>query len=99
VSRPLLLDLFCGAGGATKGYQNAGFFVVGVDINRQPNYCGDAFIQADALDLLQDASPQYDAIHASPPCQRYSAMSACRPGLSQDYPDLVTSLSEPASHG
>lgn len=31
----------------------------------------------------------FDAIHASPPCQRHSAMSACRPGLAEAYPDLI----------
>jgi hypothetical protein len=46
------LDLFCGAGGATKGLQQAGFHVTGVDINPQPNYCGDEFIQGDALTFL-----------------------------------------------
>lgn len=47
-----LIDAFCGAGGATKGYQRAGFKVVGVDDQPQPNYCGDDFIQADAFRLL-----------------------------------------------
>lgn len=38
----ILLDLCCKAGGATRGYQEAGFRVVGVDIEDQPNYCGRA---------------------------------------------------------
>jgi DNA (cytosine-5)-methyltransferase 1 len=73
-----LVDLFCGAGGATKGYQRAGFFVVGVDIAPQPRYCGDEFWQADALDGRDGLGPWvlggFDAIHASPSCQASSAM-------------------------
>lgn len=64
-----LLDLFCGAGGAARGYQHAGFHVTGVDINPQPNYAGDEFIQADALDYLIGNGLKFDVIHASPPCQ------------------------------
>ncbi len=45
------LDLYCGAGGATKGLQRAGFHVVGIDKAPQPRYCGDEFIQADTIDL------------------------------------------------
>jgi DNA (cytosine-5)-methyltransferase 1 len=66
MTRPKLLDLFCGAGGAAKGYQRAGFYVVGVDIKPQPHYCGDEFYQADALTFPLEG---YDAYHASPPCQ------------------------------
>lgn len=51
--KPRLLDLFCGAGGCAKGYQRAGFYVVGVDIKAQPNYCGDEFHQGDALAFLE----------------------------------------------
>jgi len=74
-----LLDLFCGAGGCTKGYQRAGFYVRGVDINLQPRYCGDEFIQADALEYLRSLIDSgeidlFDVIHASPPCQAYSVM-------------------------
>src|SRR5271163_3870728 len=90
---PLLFDLFCKAGGATKGYQRAGFRVVGVDIEPQPNYCGDDFIQGDVFEEWFDWS-QVDAIHASPPCQRYSRMSDCRPGLAATYPDFVGPVRE-----
>lgn len=88
--RPILLDLYCGAGGAAMGYYRAGFDVIGVDINPQKNYPF-TFVQCDALEFAAtDASmPQYAAIHASPPCQRYSAMSTCRPGMAEKYPDLV----------
>jgi DNA (cytosine-5)-methyltransferase 1 len=67
-----LLDLFCGAGGAAKGYQRAGFYVVGIDNCAQPHYCGNEFHQSDALEYLKDHWQEFDAIHASPPCQDYT---------------------------
>lgn len=88
----LLLDLFCGAGGATRGYQDAGFRVVGVDSAPQPHYVGEDFVQADAFDFLANNYWKFDAIHASPPCQRYSLMTRCRPGLAVEHPDHVPRL-------
>lgn len=83
-----LLDLFCGAGGASMGYHRAGFDVVGVDLNPQKNYPF-TFIQGDAIEFLRQYGHEFDAVHASPPCQRHSAMSNCRPGLADEYPDLI----------
>lgn len=90
---PVLLDLYCGAGGATKGYQQAGFYVVGVDIEPQPNYCGDEFIQGDALKLLHSAGVGFDVIHASPPCQHFSKATYWR-GAVADHPDLISATRE-----
>ena len=49
--KPRALDLFCKAGGVTKGLQRAGFYVIGLDIEPQPHYCGDEFVLGDALDF------------------------------------------------
>lgn len=70
-SRPRILDLFCGAGGCAVGYHRAGFDVVGVDIRRQKDYPFQ-FVQAEALEYARTYGAEYDAIHASPPCQAYS---------------------------
>lgn len=82
--RPRLLDLFCCAGGASEGYRRAGFEVVGVDIDPQPHYPFE-FHQADALTFPLD---DFDAIAASPPCQRFSDL-AKRNGNAHEWPDLI----------
>ena len=81
MSKPRLADLFCCAGGAGRGYQLAGFHVTGVDIVEQPNYGGDDFVRADALEF--DLSG-FDAVHASPPCQMWSAYRRARPELGDE---------------
>jgi DNA (cytosine-5)-methyltransferase 1 len=88
--KPQLLDAFCCAGGAARGYQLAGFQVTGIDINPQPNYAGDTFIQGDAIEFIAKHGGYFDAIHASPPCQHESRMSNCRPGLAETYPNLIS---------
>lgn len=73
---PYVLDVYSCAGGAGRGYQRGtGLPVVGIDIAPRPNYCGDAFFQEDALQVLEELAegfatwPRPVLIHTSPPCQ------------------------------
>jgi DNA (cytosine-5)-methyltransferase 1 len=88
MKRPRLLDLFCGAGGASRGYTDAGFDVSGVDIKLHNRYFGRAFgydkdagnclLQADISawdeETFRVIARNFDAIHASPPCQFGTAL-------------------------
>jgi DNA (cytosine-5)-methyltransferase 1 len=103
MSRPRLLDEYCCQGGASRGYEDAGFEVFGVDIDPQPRYPY-WFHQGDALDVLRRLKRgegivfqrgnrsrtmylrDFDAIHASPPCQFYSLTHRIMRG---DFPDLI----------
>ena len=87
--KPRLLDLFCGAGGAAMGYHQAGFDdIVGVDNRPMPRYPF-TFVQADALEYLAEHGHEFDAIHASPPCQGYSIMNNLPWLKGRDYPLLI----------
>lgn len=92
MSKPILLDAFCGAGGAGTGYHRSGFEVIGVDIKPQPHYPF-KFYQADALEFIEEFGYEFDVIHASPPCQRYTGMrniSIARFGSClTEHPDLI----------
>ena len=84
--RPRLLDLFCGAGGAAMGYNMAGFEVIGVDNTKQPHYPFH-FIKADAVEYAVAHAQDYHAVHASPPCQRWSVMTPKTHRA--NHPDLI----------
>ena len=89
-----LLDLFCGAGGAGMGYHRAGFDeVVGVDIAPQKNYPFE-FVQGDALEYVLEHGGEFDAIHASPPCQGYSILRNLPWLKDKDYPMLIDPVRE-----
>lgn len=92
MARPLLLDLFCGAGGCSVGYARAGFEVVGIDNAAQPRYPY-RFVQADALRVLRERPDwilkYFDAVHASPPCHHYSTGTKHRKNAGIQYPDLL----------
>lgn len=85
--RPKLLDLYSKAGGASMGYHIAGFEVVGVDIEPQPNYPF-RFVQGDVLKLRPEyIRKHFQAVAASPPCQAYSSTRSLHPHIERD--DLV----------
>lgn len=92
-TKPVILDLFCGAGGAAKGYADAGFTVVGIDMEPQPNYPYE-FIQGDALDALALIDFTPDVVHASPPCQAYSPASGRARKRGTIHKDLVAPTRE-----
>lgn len=96
--KPLVLDLYSCAGGAARGYQRAGFEVIGVDIVPRPNYCGDGFHKEDALQVLEELIecpgtwPRPDLIHTSPPCQAGSTLTKgtnTAKGWGKDHVQLV----------
>lgn len=90
MGRPVLLDAFCGAGGCARGYTDAGFDVVGVDINPQPRYLKSGaieFYQGDAIEFVARHGREFDAIHASPPCQAHSSMRTMPDA--KHHPDLI----------
>ena len=92
-----LLDLYCKAGGTSKGYADAGFEVTGIDIKKQKRYPY-TFIQADCLEILKDLDylRTFDVIAASPPCQTHSATRHLRnaQGKSTDKVDLIPQTRE-----
>jgi DNA (cytosine-5)-methyltransferase 1 len=106
-NKPRLLDLFCGAGGAAMGYHRAGFEIVGIDIKPQPHYPF-PFLQMDALEAMDRLLRgegltftngetlylvDFAALHASPPCQRYSAITQQHGrAIVESHPDLIKAV-------
>jgi DNA (cytosine-5)-methyltransferase 1 len=101
-----LLDLFCGAGGCSEGYQRAGFSPYGIDNDPKPlRHYPFPFLQMDALEAIDRLLAgegltfsngetlyleDFVAIHASPPCQEYSRTKSLHPHFS--YPDLLADV-------
>ena len=97
-----MLDLFCGAGGAAMGYHRAGFEVFGVDIDPKPlRHYPFPYVCADALEYCAEHGQEFDAIHASPPCQAYmdtnanGAKASKHPRLIEPTRTLLISIGRP----
>ncbi len=83
--KPLLLDAFCKAGGTSMGYHQAGFEVVGVDIEPQKRYPFE-FHQGDAIEFIIKYGKDFDVIAGSPPCKDYTPLKAIH---GKTYPRLI----------
>ena len=91
--KPLCIDLFAGGGGAALGLLEAGFRVVGVDLDPSPRYPGPV-VRADALAPGLDLAAA-DLVWASPPCQRFTKASRLRSKNHHlSHPDLCAPVRE-----
>jgi DNA (cytosine-5)-methyltransferase 1 len=88
--RPKLLDLCCGAGGASVGYHLAGFEVTGIDIAKQPNYP----YEFKRINAFNAELSNYDAIHASPECQGYCWSTTVARKAGKVYSDDIAAVRE-----
>ena len=90
---PRVLDLFCGAGGASVGYAKAGYEVVGMDIKHGKRYPFE-YIRRDVMTLRPEDLEGFDLIHASPPCQTYSVTKHLRvaQGKTTSKQDLIAQV-------
>jgi len=75
-----VLELFCGLGGWSKPWIEAGHDVTGIDIQKF-DFKG-KFIQADLLDW--EPNEQFDIVLASPPCNEFSKINQACNGTAVD---------------
>lgn len=94
MSRPRLLDLYRCQGGAGAGYIRAGWDVTGIDnAPRHARYYPGRAYTADALEYVATYGHEYDAVHASPPCQFYTRGNAKeRAGGTSKWPRSIPEL-------
>lgn len=93
--RPLLLDAFCGEGGAGAGYEQAGFRVIGVDTSpaRLERYPYESH-KGDAIEFILEHGHLFDAAHGSPTCTGYSRGTAAIPDRFERYDRLIPATRE-----
>lgn len=88
--RPRLLDAYCCAGGASVGYERAGFDVEGVELNPRPDYPFKQY-EGDAVAFIREHGHKYDVIVGSPPCQAHTTLTKGNRGRgwSDEHVDLI----------
>lgn len=94
-----MLDCFCGAGGAAKGYFEAAkelginIEIIGIDIKPQKHYPYQ-FIQGDAIEYIRMSGHKFDFIHGSPPCQHASKSTVRYKKEGKIYPDYIPAFEQ-----
>jgi hypothetical protein len=94
--RPIVIDAFCCAGGASMGYHRAGFRVIGIDRDEQPDYPFE-FVRGDAIALLPELVEHYRPVlvGGSPPCQAACALTTgSNAARGFTYPQLIPAFRE-----
>jgi len=93
--RPLLLDAYCCAGGASVGYHRAGFDVEGVELFPRDDYPF-TLHAGDAVAFIRDTAGKYDAYAASPPCQAHTTLTKGNRGRGWEdgHVDLIAATRE-----
>ncbi len=86
-----MLDCFCGLGGASNGFHEAGFDVQGIEINpRIAKRYPYPVLVADVLSLDPQKYRGFDVIWGSPPCRDFSTVTQANKG----YPDRKPPMPE-----
>lgn len=92
MTEPVIIDFYCCQGGKSAGLRRAGFRVIGVDKDPQPNYPFD-FVQGNVLEIFWDVLRRYRpvAVSGSPPCQ---AKTKAQRLMGNDHPRLIRATRE-----
>jgi DNA (cytosine-5)-methyltransferase 1 len=83
MEKPKVLDLFCGMGGLSYGFEKAGFSVTGVDVaddakNVYERIPSSRFYKADLS--KETIEGEYDYVIGGPPCKPWSSVNLTRRG-------------------
>jgi len=90
--KPLVVDLYCGAGGVGVALDDLDVRHIGVDVEEYDDTYPGAFIQGDASQPPLDVDA--DLVWASPPCQAYSSLSATYHGSAEAARELHPTIPE-----